>query len=509
MRIKFITAVFTAISLGFSAQLAVADTPTPAFVSPDAREVAVGHWRFFFTPSFLLPLSYLPLQTPPVDLRSNSVLPPCTEAKGACLMKVEYQLASGDWYGATPGEDFGQRQVAFGNLKPDGTWNMNYTSTFPEDAALNRPQGSTARLWTFDKAPHAAGVQYQVAASIGGQVDQNGKYRSDQFNLQVIPVTQKNVNSSEECLRPSDLQVTTEGTSKGLCLTKYDFPKDLRIRVTVNLDRYLSSIQGWFDGRLFDAKISIDANARTLSVEGAPMMVPSASNSDIKYEDIKNIPAWPNDPLVIAAQNKGNTGTAGFANTNTEMDLINFIALGETIRDRAIGENTIWKISSMSAGPDTRCLQPGQMNGVVLTNATVYVATAPKWDAASSSLNFRVAASHNDSKGDIFKGYYSLFLNEKVAACYWGSDFSKGSASISITNQDGTPGVATTNLGVRNGWVNFEASGFTFSAPTISARIKKAEPAAIKTTISCISSKKIVKKVSGVNPKCPAGYKKK
>jgi hypothetical protein len=299
------------------------------------------------------------------------------------------------------------------------------------------------------------------------------------------------------------------------------------VRIVVNLDRYLGSIQGWFDGRLFDAKISIDAKVRTLIVEGAPMTVPSASNSDIKYADIKNIPAWPNDPLVIAAQNRGNTGTAGFANTNTEMDLMNFIALGETIRDRAIGENTIWKISSMSAGKDTRCLQQGEMNGVVLTNATVYVASAPQWDAASSSLNFRVAAAHNDSSGNPFKGYYSLLLNEKVAACYWGNNFSKGSASISITNQDGSPGVATTNLGVRNGWVNFEASGFTFSAPTIKAKITPAvapvpvattSPAPtsqagaaprVKKTITCISSKKVIRKVTGYSPSCPSGFKKK
>jgi hypothetical protein len=75
--------------------------------------------------------------------------------------------------------------------------------------------------------------------------------------------------------------------------------------------------------------------------------------------------------------------------------------------------------------------------------------------------------------------------------------------------------------------VNFVASGFTFSAPTIKVKYVAPKPtptptptvtatpsptptvvALKKTTITCIKGK-VVKKVTGVKPVCPKGYKKK
>jgi hypothetical protein len=87
--------------------------------------------------------------------------------------------------------------------------------------------------------------------------------------------------------------------------------------------------------------------------------------------------------------------------------------------------------------------------------------------------------------------------------------------------------VATQTVNEVDGWLNLSANGFTYSSPTISAKLtqKAPEPVVIaptptptptatatpkpqKRTITCIKGKS-VKKVIAISPKCPAGYKKK
>jgi hypothetical protein len=99
-------------------------------------------------------------------------------------------------------------------------------------------------------------------------------------------------------------------------------------------------------------------------------------------------------------------------------------------------------------------------------------------------------------------------------------------AELSIVSADGSPQVATTILGEKNGWVFLSAANFEFSAPIIKAKLTQevvVEPTptptptpaatkkpvvAKKTTITCVKGK-TVKKVTAVKPTCPSGFKKK
>jgi len=80
------------------------------------------------------------------------------------------------------------------------------------------------------------------------------------------------------------------------------------------------------------------------------------------------------------------------------------------------------------------------------------------------------------------------------------------SASISVVSADGSNDVATTAVGEKNGWLSLSAANFEFSSPTISVKLSQA--ATKKTTIVCVKGK-LSKSVSGINPACPSGYKKK
>jgi dTDP-4-dehydrorhamnose 3,5-epimerase-like enzyme len=76
----------------------------------------------------------------------------------------------------------------------------------------------------------------------------------------------------------------------------------------------------------------------------------------------------------------------------------------------------------------------------------------------------------------------------------------------------------------KNGWLKMTATGFTFSEKEIKVKLTQesvAEPSPVVgvastsqsakskvKTVTCIKGK-LTKKVTSMNPKCPAGYKKK
>jgi hypothetical protein len=118
-------------------------------------------------------------------------------------------------------------------------------------------------------------------------------------------------------------------------------------------------------------------------------------------------------------------------------------------------------------------------------------------------------------------------MRSDVARCVYGFSKAPINATISITSSDGTPQVATTLIGERNGWLYLQAKNFEFSAPVIKAKLTQevvVEPTPIatptptatptpkpvqkKTTITCVKGK-TTKKVTAVKPACPSGFKKK
>jgi hypothetical protein len=148
----------------------------------------------------------------------------------------------------------------------------------------------------------------------------------------------------------------------------------------------------------------------------------------------------------------------------------------------------------------------------------------PKFDKAEQSLNYTVGASHLDSKGDLFKGYYQLNLRSDIARCLYGFGSAPIQAKIEVSSSDGTPSVATTVISERDGWLKMTAGGFTFSTPSIKVKLSQDAPApapsasatptpaakaaAKKITITCVKGK-TSKKVTAIKPTCPTGYKKK
>jgi hypothetical protein len=154
-----------------------------------------------------------------------------------------------------------------------------------------------------------------------------------------------------------------------------------------------------------------------------------------------------------------------------------------------------------------------------MTNATTYSAGPPTFK--SGTLIYQVAAPHFMSDGSVMRGQYNLVIRSEVARCVYGFSNAPVNAEVSVVNSNGEVQISTVIVGERNGWLYLKANNFEFSAPVIKVKLSQksdplaasspsasAKPASKAATITCIKGK-TSKKVTAVNPKCPAGYKKK
>ena len=144
--------------------------------------------------------------------------------------------------------------------------------------------------------------------------------------------------------------------------------------------------------------------------------------------------------------------------------------------------------------------------GIVSTNAMGYNGNSPKYK--DGTLNYQVAGMHYMPDGtSLVEGSYDLLIRSDAARCLYGFSNAPIQASISITGEQNQK-VATTAMTEGNGWIKLSAYGFNFSDPTISVKLSQAAAQVKKSsTITCTKGKTI-KKVTGVAPKCPAGFKK-
>jgi len=185
--------------------------------------------------------------------------------------------------------------------------------------------------------------------------------------------------------------------------------------------------------------------------------------------------------------------------------------------------------------------------GLVTTNAMTYDAKPPQFK--DGSLDYKVAGLHLNPDDSVFSGRYDLVMDAKVARCLYGYSDSNAplQASVEIIDNDGTSRVTTSSLRESGGWLKLGVYGFNFSSPTLKVKLSQATPvvkaetsagsattpaptpnssapaaatsapavmspggttpsnAKVK-TISCVKGK-TVKKVTGANPRCPAGFK--
>ena len=115
-----------------------------------------------------------------------------------------------------------------------------------------------------------------------------------------------------------------------------------------------------------------------------------------------------------------------------------------------------------------------------------------------------------------------MLFRSNFVKCILGVDKVPAVAQIGITSTGQAERVSTVTVKTDKDWLRLNVDNFTFSSPKINIKFETppATEPPIKTpvaapapklaqkTISCVKGKTI-KKITGVSPKCPSGYKKK
>jgi hypothetical protein len=204
------------------------------------------------------------------------------------------------------------------------------------------------------------------------------------------------------------------------------------------------------------------------------------------------------------------------------------------IKDKASATLSTWTFNTLSRGElanANACIKDADdLVGFVTTNAAAYSAGPPAFNRELQSLDYKVIAPHHTAKGEIFRGTYDLKIRASIARCIYGFTESPIQGSISIVAEDGSMQVATQTVNESAGWLSLSANGFTYSSPTISAKLTQkapepvliaptqtptptpspvatAKPVVKKVTITCTKGK-TTKKITAPKPACPTGFKK-
>ena len=432
---------------------------------------------------------------------------------------------------------------------------------FKGDDAMNLPTGGAPTIWNIPGATHGgSGDTYIVQAFTSSHLKKsvNSKVGSEKFSMNsmtvnVTPVTLINGRYVRQIAQDSTTSAPgTQGgvrhdsadewrfcamIDNGTCAKRQSFPQGFTFGVKVRLQQKLS---GWLHGRIYNPNVSISINAKQeqiIEVSASPVTVPVVGEW-FRWENLTaDIQKYILDGKVQGGQGWHETKSLATGNfqeviSTSGKSSMDILALWiPQVQDKASATQSTWTFYTLPRWELTNsnaCIKDADdLVGFVTTNAAAYSAGPPAFNQELQSLDYKVIAPHYTAKGEVFKGSYDLKIRASIARCIYGFTESPIQGSISILAEDGSMQVATQTVNEAEGWLNLSANGFTYSSPTISAKLtqKAPEPVVIaptptptptatstpkpqKRTITCIKGKS-VKKVIAISPKCPAGYKKK
>lgn len=446
---------------------------------------------------------------------------------------------------------------------------------FAGDSRYKLPSGVAGSIFSIPSATHDGGDSYYLSVLTKGFGQNRDSIQLSDFSVQLSPVKLEpasglgdsdagwwKIKAGQEG-NPTGKEVWINGGAgftgnnyciatayqEGLCAQRYAFPSGIKFYVKVRMQQ---SPAGWMHGRVSDPDFQIkeELGSTVIEMQGFPVAVPAVYKmylypempQVLKDEYDVTTGGYKKDPNFL--RNPTNYVQGGRTSESTDPLQRNNI-YGPTpssssgmeqlklwipfINDKATALLSYWSVRTLTPEEmegSSQCFRDSsRVSGIVTTNATQYSAGPPTLDKVEGTLNYVVAAPHFDPRDKDFKGSYDLVMRSDVARCVYGFSKAPINATISITSADGTPQIATTVIGERNGWLYLQAKNFEFSAPIIKAKLTQevvveqtptpaasatatAKPVAKKITITCVKGKS-VKKVTSVKPKCPAGYKKK
>ena len=461
-----------------------------------------------------------------------------SESDHDCVLSVTAKDESGTLHKATFVEEFpGKNQYSF-NGNPEA----------------NLPASSSAFIARIPTLPHSHGDLYLITVNVDGNKEfKSSKFVVNDFRAGIFAVSMVDGRYStphpntelsfvNEVGMVSNTRIPFDQIKGGpagcaqstatRCALAWPLPTN--VEFTMNL-KLRTKINGWLHGRLSDVSATIGVASdgdQLISVSGKPLVVPTV----FQYFHLDALPKSVADFYASKTDfmhsGTGFGGSTWGQSTSILKDYISYtkyqfpeaIAWYSAIGDKANSTSTAWSfrtIESNNLPGQCNAVTSNQLTGIVTTNSNMFVAMPPDFNREDQTLDYKVSSPHYLPDGSIFKGSYNLVMRSEYARCLYGFTKAPVSATVSILSADGTEQIATSVLGERDGWLYLSANNFTFSSPTLKVKLtqvkEEAKPEAAPTAsptpvskqvISCVKGK-LLKKISGVNPKCPAGFKKK
>ena len=422
-----------------------------------------------------VPLSFSPFNTSNSianrALAANSfdtVLGTCSaQVSTGCIESIRYSINGQTWYLASLNQTLQQRHMAYGTYTgdPNNPWDMQLTSTWSADPSLGLFQASLPNELSLSNAPHSLGSDYLINATVKSELV-DGVAVIKALEVEAIAGLLVPDDDDRNVFNCQGRHVSNELVDPiaSYCYETNDLPENLQLEVNIQLGSRISELSGWFDGRLLNPTIvfGTDASPGLVSVKGSPLKVNYFETNPVPITDpLFNVPDEINE-----MQRQGGIGTRGAWSPRTGLE--EFLRLESFVPTNSAEIDTVWKLNSWTrdVGIDECASNPG-IQGIVITNATTYSPNPPSFNSETGKLEFRVAYTHYlPDNTTLNRGYYNLILQESLANCLWGTGNAM-SASIEVKELDGQSNSAQTNIQIVDGWVNFTAENFHFSAPEI------------------------------------------
>ena len=433
----------------------------------------------------------------------NAILPACESAvSDTCVESLQLIDSSG-------------KTVKAGLVKEVNSKKFQGNSKFAT------PYGGSISVWKAEGITNSWGTQeYAVKVHIDLQNFNNRECGSDptkcpftlaNFSASVSPIKVVPLDNTLDCLWKSGTECGQVGK----------FPDGVRVGLSL---RITNNLTGFMFGRMQDVTMEVTPYSPTINtvrVEASPVNVPSIyayveKSSLSQNPDIEKY--WMQRRANLATQDLQSPETVDLGPwpqyaLDTFLAFERFVKAGPSVQ-------SIWKFGSgIGQATGSPCFNDkSKLLGLVTTNASTFQPFPPSFDGAN--LYYKVGGAHHlEDRVTLTKGVYDLALRSDFARCLYGFSNAPIKAAVTISyGQEGAQNVATEVVSQDKAkeWIYISAKNFTFSAPTIKVKFTQetaaapaAAPAPIrKTTITCVKGK-TTKKVSGVAPKCPKGFKKK
>ena len=468
---------------------------------------------------------------------TNQVLPPCANETDLinCIEAVNLINSDGS-----------KEKLVMEKLIPGNTW--------PEEANPKVEAGSSASRWVRASETNSnKGFKVTVSGGLRLMMTSRTSVSSAQlssFQASIEPYEKLNGNFTPPYAYepPSGIR-GFGGNSPNYCIwvdtnecgVLSEFPNSTKIELVLHLP---TEVSGWLLGRVDQpafnsqrigasrvtgqglSRVTLSANPVTIPLFSTKVDLANASTElNTYYQENKfckeKLPA-------CVGYFGGNVAGSSFDHAYKL-----FQYFEKSFKDTANIVVPRWSIKSLSmygtSYDSCKSISPTQINGIVSTNSSIYQGSPPAFE--NDAFTYKVAGLHYLPNKEVFQGSYDLVLKSEFARCLYGFSKAPISATVEVTSADGTNSIVTKNFTEKNGWINLSINGFTFSQPTIKFKLTQdkaavtpapapsAAPTVVpsptskpesvrKSTITCIKGK-TTKKVSAVNPKCPAGYKKK